>query len=187
MRTSDKNGWVGMVIASGLAILPAHAWGASSTETESRDCSVISAPLGPRPVDRATVMQTMQKVQSCFSQDAVREKPHSRYGLTLFLLILASVGALAIAGLLFWQAKYMLGISAPLAIGVAILTIVAANLVDDGPGERALARTDRLQQAKWHWTVRMTRSNQMDRDQDAIEEAIAATNEFVGVAMDGRR
>jgi len=187
MRTSEKNGWVGMAIASGLVIFPAHAWGASSGGAEPRDCSTISAPLGPRPVDRATVMQTMQKVQSCFSQEAVMQKPSSRYGLTLLLLILACVGALAIAGLLFWQVKYMLGMSVPLAIGVAILTIVAANLVDDGPGDRARVQTDRVEQAKWHWTVRMTRSNQMGRDQDAIEEAIAATNEFVGVAMDGRR
>jgi hypothetical protein len=178
---------VGLTIALGLAVLASNALAAPSDDEGMRDCSEISAPLGPRPVDRTTVMQTMQKVQNCFSKEAMMQKPPSRYRLMLLLLTLACIGALAIAGLLFWEAKYMRDISMPLAIGVAILAIITANLINDKPSEQETARTHRLEQAKWHWTVRMMRSNQMDQDRNAIEEAIAATNEFVSVAMDGRR
>lgn len=186
MRRWEKAIWMRSAVVLGLAVLPATASIARSERENPRDCSSISAPLGPRPVDRATVMQTMRNVQDCYSLEVTTPKSRSRYGLTLLLLVMACVGALTIAGLLFWHAKYMVGISVPLAVSVALLTVAAANLIDDAPGERKRADADRLEQARWRWTVRMTRSNQMIRDQDAIEEAISATNEFVSVALNGQ-
>jgi hypothetical protein len=186
MRLWIKNTLLSMIIISAATTFSAAASGSRVGGKQAQDCSAVALPLGARPVDRATVMRTMDNVQTCFAEQAASPGSSRRFELTILLLVIVGAAALTIAGLIFWDAKYMRSISLPLAIGIAILSTIAAASVDDHPRDQAAARQSRLQQARWHWTVRMTRSNQMSQDAAAIDEAVAATNEFVATALDGR-
>ena len=131
-------------------------------------------------------MQTMEQVQRCYTTEAASDGSSGRHAMLMLLLVVACLGALAIAALLFWQPQATRGIAIPIAVSVALLSAVAATLAQDDPGDGQVAARSRLRQAKWHWAVRITRSNQMPDDAKAIDEAIAATNEFVNVATAGR-
>ena len=186
MRRLAKEVFPILIAVCAIAI-PSTAGAEGPTSTRriqtNEDCAAIALPLGPHPVDRATVLQTMDRVQQCFTQAATSTGSSSRYALTRLLLIVVCLGALAIAGLLFWQVKAVRSIATPIAIGIALLSAVAATLAGDQPREGGPDTLSRLQRAKWQWAVRITRSNQMAEDPEAIDEAIAATNEFVTVAM----
>lgn len=126
----------------------------------------------------------MQRVEVCYAREAAATGSGTRDGVAILLSILAIIGALTVASLLFWNAKLYREIGIPVAVISAAL-IAVSSVLPDGGRARANSARAKVEQEKWRWTIRMARSNQMADDGKAIDEALAATDDLINRLSSG--